>query len=59
MLPGGGSHVGPEQVQACAVGLADRLDTRVQVSRGARKGRLTIEFADTDDLDRIMQMLGR
>ena len=49
----------PEQVQAYAVGLADRLDTRVQVSLGARKGRLTIEFADTDDLDRIMQMLGR
>lgn len=49
----------PEQVQAYAVGLADRLDTRVQVSLGARKGRLTIEFADADDLDRIMQMLGR
>ena len=46
-------------MQAYAVGLADRLDTRVQVSLGARKGRLTIEFADTDDLDRIMQMLGR
>ncbi|MGB3955971.1 MAG: ParB/RepB/Spo0J family partition protein [Brooklawnia sp.] len=49
----------PEHVQAYASGLADRLDTRVQVSLGARKGKLTIEFADADDLDRIMQVLGR
>ncbi|NCB07189.1 MAG: hypothetical protein EOM73_03380, partial [Bacteroidia bacterium] len=38
------------QVQAHASGLAERLDTRVQISLSARKGRLTIEFADADDL---------
>lgn len=48
----------PEQAQAHASALADRLDTRVQVQVGARKGRLTIEFADADDLERIMAMLG-
>lgn len=49
----------PEIAQSYASGLADRLDTRVQVSLGARKGKLTIEFADSDDLDRIMGLLGR
>lgn len=48
----------PEAVQARANGLADRLDTRVQVSLGARKGKLTIEFADAEDLDRIIALLG-
>jgi ParB family chromosome partitioning protein len=33
--------------------LADRLDTRVQVAMGARRGRITIEFATIDDLERI------
>ena len=47
----------PTQVQAHASGLAERLDTRVQISLSARKGRLTIEFADADDLDRIMGLL--
>lgn len=47
----------PDHVEAYATGLADRLDTRVQVSIGTRKGKLTIEFADADDLDRIMQLL--
>lgn len=49
----------PEHVTAYASGLADRLDTRVQISLGARKGRLTIEFADADDLDRIIRLLDR
>ena len=37
--------------------LADRLDTRVKVDAGKRKGRLTIEFASADDLDRIAYLL--
>ncbi len=49
----------PDRVLQSANGLADRLDTRVQVSIGPRKGRLTIEFADQDDLDRIMSILGK
>ncbi len=47
----------PEIVSRAADGLADRLDTRVQVSMGAKRGKLTIEFADTDDLERIMELL--
>ena len=32
--------------------LADRLDTRVKVDSGRTKGRLTIEFASAEDLER-------
>lgn len=49
----------PGDVQAHALSLADRLETRVQVHLGARKGKLTIEFADAEDLERIMQALDR
>ncbi|ANS79275.1 Chromosome (plasmid) partitioning protein ParB [Serinicoccus hydrothermalis] len=34
-----------------------RLDTRVQVSMGRRKGKMVIEFAGKDDLDRILDLL--
>jgi ParB family chromosome partitioning protein len=37
--------------------LSDRLDTRVQVTMGRAKGRLTIEFAGRDDLERILAVL--
>ncbi len=37
--------------------LADKLDTRVKVTVGARKGKVTIDFADEEDLRRIMQLL--
>ena len=37
--------------------LADRLDTRVKVDSGKTKGRLTIEFASAEDLERIAQLL--
>lgn len=47
----------PEALTSYANGLADRLDTRVQVQLGARRGRLTIEFADAQDLERIMELL--
>lgn len=33
--------------------LATRLNTRVRISMGANKGRITIDFADLDDLERI------
>lgn len=47
----------PQQVQAHANGLADWLDTRVEISLSAHKGKVTIEFADEDDLERIMGIL--
>jgi ParB family chromosome partitioning protein len=37
--------------------LADRLDTRVAVSMGARKGRIVIDFADLEDLERIYRTM--
>ncbi len=37
--------------------LADRLDTRVRVDSGKSKGRLVIEFASSEDLERIAQIL--
>ena len=39
--------------------LADRLDTRVKVDSGRAKGRLTIEFASPEDLERIAELLLR
>jgi len=37
--------------------LGSRLDTRVDVSVSSGTGKLTVEFADMDDLDRITQIL--
>jgi ParB family chromosome partitioning protein len=37
--------------------LADHLETRVRVSMAARKGRVTIEFADLEDLERIYRVM--
>lgn len=47
----------PEHVAQAADRLADRLDTRVTVGMGRNKGRLTIEFASSDDFDRIVSTL--
>ena len=37
--------------------LADRLDTRVTIALGRTKGRLSIEFASVEDLNRILELL--
>jgi ParB family chromosome partitioning protein len=37
--------------------LADRLDTRVGVQMGSRRGKVTIEFADLEDLERIYRLI--
>ncbi len=37
--------------------LSDRLDTRVRVTLGQRKGRIAIEFASVTDLNRILDVL--
>lgn len=37
--------------------LSDHFDTRVKVDIGRNKGRITIEFATGEDLDRIMAIL--
>jgi ParB family chromosome partitioning protein len=38
--------------------LSDRFDTRVKVDLGRRKGKITIEFASVDDLERIAGVMG-
>lgn len=37
--------------------LSDRLDTRVKVDLGRSKGKITIEFASIEDLDRIVKTI--
>ena len=37
--------------------LTEHLDTRVTVTRGRGKGRIVVEFADEDDLDRIVGLI--
>ncbi len=37
--------------------LAEHLDTRVNVQMTAKKGRVTIEFADLEDLERIYRVM--
>lgn len=38
--------------------LGDQLDTRVQISLGAKKGKMSVDFASVDDLNRILDSLG-
>lgn len=46
-----------ERLDYLATSLSDRLDTNVKISLGARKGKVSIEFASVDDLNRIMGVL--
>lgn len=48
-----------DALQELADDLGDRLDTRVQVTMGRAKGRVTIEFAGREDLERILEVLSR
>lgn len=47
----------PPRAQELARTLTDVLDTRVNVAIGRNKGKITIEFAGQDDLDRILAVL--
>ncbi len=42
---------------ALSTQLSDVFDTRVKVTRGSKKGRITIEFAGDEDLARIVETL--
>ena len=46
------------QLDDLAARLSDRFDTRVSIALGQRKGKLTVEFASVDDLNRIVDLLG-
>jgi ParB family chromosome partitioning protein len=51
----GGRH---PQLDDLAARLSDRFDTRVNIALGQRKGKLTVEFASVEDLNRIVDLLG-
>ncbi|GAB3592520.1 ParB/RepB/Spo0J family partition protein [Angustibacter peucedani] len=50
----GGRH---GELDDLAARLSDRFDTRVQIALGRRKGRLSVEFASVEDLNRIVALL--
>ena len=37
--------------------LSDRLDTRVKVVMGSKRGKVTIDFATLEDLERICRAM--
>jgi ParB family chromosome partitioning protein len=53
--PRAGSRHG--ELDELAQRLSDRFDTRVQIALGRRKGRLSVEFASVEDLNRIVALL--
>lgn len=46
-----------ERLDYIADAFSDKLDTNVKINLGARKGKMTIEFASVDDLNRIITVL--
>ncbi|WP_434966974.1 ParB/RepB/Spo0J family partition protein [Janibacter indicus] len=46
------------QLDDLAGRVSDRLDTRVKINLGQRKGRMTIEFASMEDLHRVLGQMG-
>ncbi len=46
------------ELESIARTIGDKLDTRVKISMGRRKGRISVEFADENDLKRIIEALG-
>ncbi|MFD6135982.1 ParB/RepB/Spo0J family partition protein [Isoptericola sp. NPDC060257] len=46
-----------EAMDELATRLADRFETRVKVSIGKTKGRLTVEFASVEDLNGILEVM--
>jgi ParB family chromosome partitioning protein len=47
----------PVEYETAAERLSDRLDTRVRIEAGSRKGRIIVEFAAVDDLARIVDLM--
>jgi ParB family chromosome partitioning protein len=46
------------QLDELAARLSDRFETRVRLALGQRRGRLVVEFASVDDLNRILSVMG-
>jgi ParB family transcriptional regulator, chromosome partitioning protein len=49
----------PEFAQTVQTALSARFDTSVDVRMSGRRGRLTIHFADSEDLNRILDLMGQ
>ncbi len=49
----------PEFAQTVQTALSARFDTSVDVRMSGRHGRLTIHFADSEDLNRILDLMGQ
>jgi ParB family chromosome partitioning protein len=47
----------PEAAREVAERLSERLETRVKVDVGSRKGKITIEFATLEDLQRVADVI--
>lgn len=45
------------ELHRLSLDLADRFDTRVKVTMGQRRGKVTIDFASMEDLNRILDTL--
>ena len=54
--PKAGRHLSP-RLKEIADQLSDKLDTRVNVELGKTKGKITIEFATLEDLERITKII--
>ncbi|MFD1657642.1 ParB/RepB/Spo0J family partition protein [Streptomyces caeni] len=54
--PRAGTRVSPA-LSELATRLSDRFETRVKVDLGQKKGKITVEFASMDDLERILGTL--
>ena len=54
-----GRTVVAPQADEVATRLSDLLDTRVRVDLGRSRGRITIDFASADDLERIADLIDR
>ncbi|CAM5497374.1 Chromosome partitioning protein ParB OS=Streptomyces aurantiogriseus OX=66870 GN=GCM10010251_04510 PE=3 SV=1 [Streptomyces aurantiogriseus] len=54
--PRAGGRVSPA-LSDLATRLSDRFETRVKVDLGQKKGKITVEFASMEDLERILDTL--
>ncbi|MFC8506400.1 ParB/RepB/Spo0J family partition protein [Streptomyces sp. NPDC057411] len=54
--PRAGARVSPA-LRDLATRLSDRFETRVKVDLGQKKGKIVVEFASIEDLDRILSTL--
>ena len=62
--PGGSARPAPGTTRSAAVLelerlLSEHLDTAVGISMGAKKGKIVIEYADLQDLERIYRAMTR